>query len=173
MSRPSSLPWALTRPLGAQPRPCQERARCPGGLFAFRCSLLHKLGDIFAGYLFGFGLVPLRPLDRFLFAALLHASWNALVKAGRRPGALILAGVALSHAARGRGAHPVCPNRLPGKAGLPSPSRRLFHYGYYALLFQAYTARRSEPGLSDLARPCADAGGARRPGADRRDAAAA
>jgi drug/metabolite transporter (DMT)-like permease len=75
-------------------------------------------------------------LSIVLFAALLHASWNAMVKAGGDR-ALILAGVALSHALVGGGlilvSAPPAPESWPALI-----VSTLVHYAYYALLFHAY-----------------------------------
>jgi drug/metabolite transporter (DMT)-like permease len=71
-----------------------------------------------------------------LTAAVLHASWNALVKASKDR-SLILAAVAAMHALSGV--------LLIGIGRPPDPSSwiaillsTLIHYGYYALLFHAY-----------------------------------
>lgn len=75
-------------------------------------------------------------LSIVLFAALLHASWNALVKAGGDR-ALILAGVALSHALAG--VVLILLSEPPARESWPALAvSTLVHYGYYALLFQAY-----------------------------------
>lgn len=75
-------------------------------------------------------------LSIVLFAALLHASWNAMVKAGGDR-ALILAGVALSHALAG--AALILLSEPPARESWPALIvSTLVHYAYYALLFQAY-----------------------------------
>jgi drug/metabolite transporter (DMT)-like permease len=71
-----------------------------------------------------------------LSAALLHATWNALVKAAPDR-ALTLAAVALMHAMAGLALIVVSP--IPAMASWPSiAASTLIHYAYYALLFQAY-----------------------------------
>ena len=71
-----------------------------------------------------------------LSAALLHATWNALVKAAPDR-ALTLAAVALMHAIAGVALILVSP--LPAMASWPSSAAStIIHYAYYALLFQAY-----------------------------------
>ena len=75
-------------------------------------------------------------LSIVLFAALLHASWNAMVKAGGDR-ALILAGVALSHALVGLAL--ILLSEAPARESWPALIiSTLVHYAYYALLFQAY-----------------------------------
>ncbi|MGA0714838.1 MAG: hypothetical protein ACO3OO_06155 [Gemmobacter sp.] len=75
-------------------------------------------------------------LGLVLFAALLHASWNAMVRGGRDR-ALTLAGVASAHAIVGAVFVAIAP--------LPAPESHpwlitsvLAHYVYYWLLFRAY-----------------------------------
>lgn len=71
-----------------------------------------------------------------LAAAVLHASWNALVKGGGDR-ALVLAGVAGAHAILGLGLVIVFP--VPAMASwLPLIASVILHYFYYFLLFQAY-----------------------------------
>jgi uncharacterized membrane protein len=75
-------------------------------------------------------------LSIVLFAAVLHASWNAMVKAGGDR-ALILAGVALSHALVGGGL--ILVSEPPAAESWPALIvSTLVHYAYYALLFHAY-----------------------------------
>jgi len=75
-------------------------------------------------------------LSIVLFAAVLHASWNAMVKAGGDR-ALILAGVALSHALVG--ILLILVSAPPSIESWPAlVVSTLVHYGYYWLLFQAY-----------------------------------
>ena len=75
-------------------------------------------------------------LSIVLFAALLHANWNAMVKAGGDR-ALILAGVALSHALVGLAL--ILLSEAPARESWPALIiSTLVHYAYYALLFQAY-----------------------------------
>ena len=71
-----------------------------------------------------------------LSSALLHATWNALVKAAPDR-ALTLAAVALMHAVAGLVLILVSPP--PAMASWPSiAASTIIHYAYYALLFQAY-----------------------------------
>lgn len=71
-----------------------------------------------------------------LFAALLHASWNALVKAVPDR-ALTLAGVSGMHALAGVVLIALSP--APAMVSWPSIFASTFiHYAYYALLFHAY-----------------------------------
>lgn len=71
-----------------------------------------------------------------LSAALLHASWNALVKAAPDR-SLTLAAVSGMHALVGLGLILVSP--APAMASWPSiATSTAIHYGYYFLLFQAY-----------------------------------
>lgn len=75
-------------------------------------------------------------LSIVLFAALLHASWNALVKAAPDR-ALTLAAVSGMHALAGIVLILVSPP--PAVASWPSIFvSTVIHYGYYVLLFQAY-----------------------------------
>jgi drug/metabolite transporter (DMT)-like permease len=75
-------------------------------------------------------------LSIVLFAALLHASWNALVKAAPDR-ALTLAAVSGMHALAGVVLILVSPP--PAVASWPSIFvSTVVHYGYYVLLFQAY-----------------------------------
>lgn len=75
-------------------------------------------------------------LGLVLFAALMHASWNALVRGGSDR-ALTLAGVAATHAVVGAVflaiAEPPAPESWPWLA-----TSALVHYVYYWLLFRAY-----------------------------------
>jgi drug/metabolite transporter (DMT)-like permease len=75
-------------------------------------------------------------LTLVLSAALLHATWNALVKAsGDR--ALVLAAVAFMHAVGGLLL--IAIGDPPDRASWPAIGfSTLIHYAYYALLFQAY-----------------------------------
>ncbi len=75
-------------------------------------------------------------LSIVLAAAVMHASWNALVKAaGDR--AVTLAAVATAHAAGG--VLLIAIGGLPLAAAWPFViASTLIHYGYYVLLFQAY-----------------------------------
>ena len=71
-----------------------------------------------------------------LSSALLHATWNALVKAAPDR-ALTLAAVALMHAAAGLVLIVVSPS--PAMASWPSIfASTLIHYASYALLYQPY-----------------------------------
>lgn len=71
-----------------------------------------------------------------LSAAFLHATWNALVKASTER-AVVLAAVSLTHVAAGAVMIALAPP--PAAASWPSiAASTLLHYGYYALLFQAY-----------------------------------
>jgi drug/metabolite transporter (DMT)-like permease len=75
-------------------------------------------------------------LSIVLFAALLHASWNALVKAAPDR-ALTLAAVSAMHALAGILLIAISPP--PAVASWPSIAvSTVVHYGYYVLLFQAY-----------------------------------
>ncbi|NGQ93030.1 EamA family transporter [Rhodobacter sp. HX-7-19] len=71
-----------------------------------------------------------------LFAALLHAGWNALVKAvDDRAG--VLAAVSAAHALLGLGLIAISP--APAMASWPAiATSASLHYGYYVLLFRAY-----------------------------------
>lgn len=71
-----------------------------------------------------------------LFTALLHASWNAMLKAdGDRAG--VLGAVSLVHAVAG--ALLILLSPVPAMASWPSIAvSTLVHYGYYLLLFRAY-----------------------------------
>ncbi|WP_022705524.1 DMT family transporter [Pseudorhodobacter ferrugineus] len=75
-------------------------------------------------------------LGLVLFSALLHASWNAMLKAvDDRAG--VLGAVSLAHALVGVLLIAVSP--LPDRASWPSILiSTLVHYGYYLLLFRAY-----------------------------------
>lgn len=71
-----------------------------------------------------------------LAAAVMHASWNALVKSAQDR-ALTLAAVALMHAIGG--ALLILVSEPPAPASWPSiAASTLIHYAYYFLLFQAY-----------------------------------
>jgi uncharacterized membrane protein len=71
-----------------------------------------------------------------LFAALLHASWNAMVRGGSDR-ALTLAGVALAHAIVGAVFVALAP--VPAAESWPwLITSALVHYVYYWLLFRAY-----------------------------------
>jgi drug/metabolite transporter (DMT)-like permease len=75
-------------------------------------------------------------LTLVLSAALLHASWNALVKAATDR-AVMLAAVSLMHVTAGAVLIAVAP--APAAASWPMiAASTALHYGYYALLFQAY-----------------------------------
>jgi len=75
-------------------------------------------------------------LTLVLSAALLHASWNALVKAAADR-AVMLAAVSLMHVTAGAVLIAVAP--APAAASWPMiAASTALHYGYYALLFQAY-----------------------------------
>lgn len=75
-------------------------------------------------------------LTLVLSSALLHATWNALVKAAPDR-ALTLAAVALMHAVAGLVLIVLSPP--PAMASWPSiAASTIIHYAYYALLFQAY-----------------------------------
>jgi uncharacterized membrane protein len=71
-----------------------------------------------------------------LFSALLHAGWNAMLKAvGDRAG--VLGAVSLAHALAGVVLIALSP--VPAMASWPSIIiSTLVHYGYYLLLFRAY-----------------------------------
>ena len=71
-----------------------------------------------------------------LFSAVLHASWNALLKAvDYRAG--VLAAVSLAHALVGVVLIAMSP--IPDRASWPSIIvSTVVHYGYYLLLFRAY-----------------------------------
>jgi drug/metabolite transporter (DMT)-like permease len=71
-----------------------------------------------------------------LAAAVLHASWNALVKASKDR-SLILAAVAGMHAATGAVLITIGPPPDPS-SWIAIVLSTLIHYGYYALLFHAY-----------------------------------
>ncbi|MEO9339512.1 hypothetical protein ABFT80_19005 [Mesorhizobium sp. SB112] len=75
-------------------------------------------------------------LSIVLFAAFLHASWNALVKSASDR-ALTLAAVSAMHALAGVVLIAISP--VPAMASWPSIAiSTIVHYGYYVLLFQAY-----------------------------------
>ncbi|MBM3611728.1 MAG: hypothetical protein FJX19_01970 [Alphaproteobacteria bacterium] len=75
-------------------------------------------------------------LGLVLFAALLHASWNAMVRGGSDR-ALTLAGVAATHALVGAVFVAIAP--LPAPESHPwLITSALVHYLYYWLLFRAY-----------------------------------
>lgn len=80
--------------------------------------------------------MSLTALILVLFAALLHAGWNAMVKAVTdRAG--VLAAVSAAHAVLGLVLVLAFP--LPAMASWPSiAASTLLHYGYYILLFHAY-----------------------------------
>ncbi len=75
-------------------------------------------------------------LGLVLFSALLHASWNAMLKAvDDRAG--VLGAVSLAHALAGVLLIALSP--LPDRASWPSIFiSTIVHYGYYLLLFRAY-----------------------------------
>jgi drug/metabolite transporter (DMT)-like permease len=80
--------------------------------------------------------VPTSALVIVLFAAVLHASWNALVK-GASDRAVVIAAVSLTHALAGILLIAVSP--APSSASwLYILLSTVIHYGYYVLLFQAY-----------------------------------
>jgi drug/metabolite transporter (DMT)-like permease len=75
-------------------------------------------------------------LSIVLFAAFLHASWNALVK-GANDRALTLAGVACTHTLVG--IVMIAVSAPPAQASWPMiATSSIVHFGYYVLLFQAY-----------------------------------
>lgn len=75
-------------------------------------------------------------LSLVLSSAVLHASWNALVKAAGDRGAM-LAAVSLMHVLAGVGLVAVAP--LPAPAAWPPLiASTLLHFAYYRLLFLAY-----------------------------------
>jgi len=75
-------------------------------------------------------------LTLVLSAAVLHASWNALVKAATDR-ALVIAAVTTAHATAGLLLILIAP--MPAAASWPSIiASSIVHYFYYALLFQAY-----------------------------------
>ncbi|MCB1480533.1 MAG: EamA family transporter [Rhodobiaceae bacterium] len=75
-------------------------------------------------------------LSIVLIAAFLHALWNALVK-GSSDKAIMLAGVAAAHSVFGAVA--IFFVAVPDPASWPYLIASIvIHYGYYALLFQAY-----------------------------------
>ncbi len=75
-------------------------------------------------------------LGLVLLAALLHAGWNALVKAGGDRAA-VLAAVSTTHAVTGLVMISVFP--WPAPASWPALAvSTVVHYGYYLLLFHAY-----------------------------------
>src|SRR5690606_7917033 len=80
--------------------------------------------------------MPGSALAIVLLAAVLHASWNAVVKgAGDR--ALVIAAVALAHAVAGVALITIAP--MPSaQAWMLILLSTLIHYAYYGLLFQAY-----------------------------------
>lgn len=80
--------------------------------------------------------MSLTALSLVLFAALLHAGWNAMLKAvDDRAG--VLAAVSASHAAVGLAM--VLSFPVPAMASWPSlVASTLLHYGYYIFLFRAY-----------------------------------
>lgn len=75
-------------------------------------------------------------LGLVLFSALLHASWNALLRAvDDRAG--VLGAVSLAHALAGVVLISLSP--IPDRASWPSIAiSTVVHYGYYVLLFRAY-----------------------------------
>lgn len=80
--------------------------------------------------------MPTQALLIVLFAALLHASWNALVKAAADR-AVVLAAVSLTHAIAG--VLLIAVSAPPASASwLMIVLSTIIHYGYYVLLFQAY-----------------------------------
>ena len=92
-------------------------------------------------------------LSLVLSAAVLHASWNALVKAASDR-ALVIAAVSAAHAAGGLLLIAISPS--PAMASWPNIlASTLIHYFYYVLLFQAYR-------LGDLARSIRSRAGWRR-----------
>ncbi|NBN76726.1 hypothetical protein GWI72_00425 [Microvirga tunisiensis] len=80
--------------------------------------------------------MDLGALGLVLLAALLHAGWNALIKAvDDRAG--VLAAVSAAHVVLGLFLVSVAPG--PAPASWPAiATSALLHYGYYALLFRAY-----------------------------------
>jgi drug/metabolite transporter (DMT)-like permease len=80
--------------------------------------------------------MSLSALALVLFAALLHAGWNALVKAvDDRAG--VLAAVSAVHAIVGLGLIALSP--APAMPSWPAiATSAVLHYGYYVLLFRAY-----------------------------------
>ncbi|MCB1468086.1 MAG: DMT family transporter [Rhizobiaceae bacterium] len=75
-------------------------------------------------------------LSIVLFCALLHASWNALVKAAKDR-ALSLAALSATHAVVGIGL--IAISDPPAMASWPSiVASTVIHYAYYGLLFSAY-----------------------------------
>lgn len=76
-------------------------------------------------------------LGLVLFAALLHASWNAMVRGASGDRAVTLAGIALAHAAVGVVFVALAP--VPAVESWPwLITSALVHYVYYWLLFRAY-----------------------------------
>ncbi|EDP63219.1 integral membrane protein [alpha proteobacterium BAL199] len=80
--------------------------------------------------------MPFEALVLTLIAAVMHASWNAIVKVGMDR-AVVLALIALAHTAVGA--------VMIGFAGIPDPASwpfilasTLLHYGYYICLHHAY-----------------------------------
>lgn len=80
--------------------------------------------------------MPTHALVIVLFAAVLHASWNALVKAATDR-AVVLAAVSLTHALAGLVL--IFVSEVPSAASWTCiVLSTAIHYAYYALLFQAY-----------------------------------
>ena len=80
--------------------------------------------------------MSLTALGLVLFAAVLHASWNALVKAGNDRAA-VLAAVSGAHAVAGLVLLAFVP--WPAAASWPSIAiSTVIHFAYYVLMFQAY-----------------------------------
>lgn len=80
--------------------------------------------------------MPTHALVIVLVAAVLHATWNALVK-GARDRAVVIAAVASAHALAGAGL--ILLSEPPAQASwICIFLSTLIHYGYYGLLFQAY-----------------------------------
>ncbi len=80
--------------------------------------------------------MTLPALSLVLFAALLHASWNAMVR-GTRDRAMVLAGIAAMHTIIGAVFLIIAP--APARESLPwLATSAVVHYVYYWLLFRAY-----------------------------------
>lgn len=80
--------------------------------------------------------MPTHALLIVIAAAVLHAAWNALVK-GATERAVVIAAVSLTHALAGVSLIALFPP--PSSASwLYIVLSTIIHYGYYALLFQAY-----------------------------------